>query len=184
MLELVLPETELFDEKNSKIIRLPKSTLRLEHSLLSLSKWESVWEVPFISREPKTREQLMSYIAIMSLDPISVEDLQRLESVHFETINEYLERKHSATWFSDTGSKGGTGRTITSELIYYWMTSYNVPFVCETWPLARLMNLIRIAQIKAEEADPNRKNKRPSSTMLSERAALNAKRREQLNSKG
>lgn len=185
MLEMTIDETEVFDEKTMRIYKLEPVTVRLEHSLLSLSKWETYWEKPFLTDEKKTKEQLLSYVQFMSEEPIPMQTLSRFEKKHFEALNEYLESKHSATFFSDEPTFTGRKKIVTTELIYYWMTAFNIPFECERWPLARLMNLIRIAQIKAEEADPTKKKRRRSSSeLLSERSALNAKRREQLKSKG
>ena len=184
MLEIVIEETELFNEKSMKLIRVPSVTLRLEHSLRSLSKWETEWEIPFFSEKKKTPEQLLSYVGKMSEDPIDDFTLSRFGQDEFSKLNKYLGSKLSATWFSDEGDKKpGRGPIVTSELIYYWMTAFNIPFECDTWPLPRLMNLIKIAQIKTEQQNP-KKNKRPQSQMLSERAALNAKRRADMNSKG
>lgn len=183
MLEIQIPETEVFDEATSKLFKLPAVTLRLEHSLLSVSKWETIHEIPFLSNTKKTNEQLMSYVRLMSLGPIEDSVLGRLGPKQYEEINNHLNAKHSATWFSDDGSQSNSRQTVTSELIYYWMTAFGIPFECETWPFSRLMNLIRIAQIKQSEQDPKNKN-RPKSRMLSERAALNKKRREAANSKG
>lgn len=184
MLEIVIKETELFNEKSMKLIRVPSVTLRLEHSLRSLSKWEMEWEIPFYSDQKKTPEQLLSYVSQMSEDPIDDFTLSRFGQDEFNKLNKYLGSKLSATWFSDEGDKkSGRGPVVTSELIYYWMTAFNIPFECDTWPLPRLMNLIKIAQIKTEQQNP-KKNKRPQSQMLSERAALNAKRRADMNSKG
>lgn len=182
MLELHLPAEEVFDRKESKIYKLPEITLRLEHSLLTISKWETIWELPFLSEEKKTNDQLHSYVSIMAGGNLEEETLNRLGQSHYEKLNTYLNAKHSATWFSDPPNQRKSTQTVTSELIYFWMTTYNIPFECENWPFARLMNLIRIASIKN---DPDKgKKKRNKSQMLSERAMLNQKRREELGTTG
>ena len=183
MLEMKIPESEYFDEKTYKLFRLPEVVLHLEHSLLSVSKWETLWETPFLSDTKKTPEQLISYVGLMSVTPIKDTELARFGPKQYQELNDYLNAKHSATWFSDENQKGSFRQTVTSELIYYWMTAFNIPFECQTWPFSRLMNLIKIAQIKAEAAN-GKKNNRPKSHMLSERAALNAKRRDDMQSKG
>ena len=182
MLEIKIPEAELFDERTSKLIRLPEVVLHLEHSLRSLSKWETRWGVPFLSNTKKTREQLVSYVSLMSETPIEEATLDRFGPEEYQALNDYLNAKHSATWFSEEPKTSTANKTVTSELIYYWMTAFNIPFECDTWPLARLMNLINIAQIK-NDTDPKKRN-RPKSQMLSERAALNAKRKAELNTRG
>ena len=175
MLQLKIEQTEMFDSVNSKIIRVPEMDIRLEHSLLSISKWETIWEIPFQSRTTrKTREQLLSYIEIMELDG-KTGFAHRMTEEQFTKVNEYLNAKHSATWFSEDRAPVNSSQTVTSELIYYWMTTFNIPMECENWPFNRLTNLIKIAIIKQEE-QTKKKSQRSRGTMLSERAALNAKR--------
>lgn len=181
MLIIHLESGELFDASTSKIIRVPERTLRLEHSLLSISKWESKWEIPFLSEERKTQEQLFDYVSMMSEEVIDEVTLKRLSQENFVKLNEYLNAKHSATTFNDASNKKNSRQVVTSEMIYYWMTAYNIPFTCETWPIARLMNLIRIASIKNNAEKPKKTNR---SQALADRAALNAKRRAELGSRG
>lgn len=185
MLEITIQPTKMAVETDGsvKIVRVPERKLRLEHSLSSMSKWEEKWEIPFLSKTRRTPQQLLSYVESMSLEPIDEYTLAAITKKQFEEINDYLSSKRSATWFSDEGSEKSNGTVVTSELIYYWMTAFGIPFECDKWPIQRLMNLIKIAQIKTEQQNPNKK-KRPTSSMLSERAALNAKRRAELNSTG
>lgn len=184
MLEITVPKTEYFDETTMRFSVIPEKTVTLEHSLLTMSRWESKWEIPFLSqlKTQKTTEQVMDYIVIMSNGTLTKTDVSRLTESSIEEINTYLNARHSATWFSDDGSGARSSQTVTSELIYYWMTAFNIPFECENWPLARLMNLIKICSIKNNQ--DSKKNRRPTAQMMSERAALNAKRRQELNSKG
>lgn len=180
MLEIAIPEHETFEGHPIQRTIHPAQVLRLEHSLLSMSKWESFWEIPFLTNEKRTQEQLLSYIAYMSEEPVNPQSLLELTPEDFEKINTYLSAKHSATWFGDEPEGTLSGQVVTSELMYYWMTAQNIPFECETWPLQRLMNLIRIASIKN---NPDPKKKRAGRT-LSDRAALNRKRREEMGTKG
>lgn len=180
MLEIHLPEQEYFDRRNSKIKAVPEIHLVLKHSLLTISEWETIWEVPFLSQSQKTTEQLHSYISIMAGTELSEQTLDRFTRADYKKIRDFLNAKHSATWFNDKPGKGGRTQITTTELIYYWMTIYNIPFKCEEWPLSRLMNLIRIASIK-NDPEPKKRNR---TEMLNERAALNAKRRAEMNSKG
>lgn len=185
MLELTIDAVEVFAEVDGKmkILKVPARTLRLEHSLSALSKWEDFWESPFYSRNKRTPEQLLSYIRFMSDEPVDDNTLGSLTKEHFDKIHEFLSAKRSATWFSDEDKESPNGPVVTSELIYYWMSAFGIPFECDEWPLPRLMNLIKIHQIKAEQQS-GKKNKRPTSQILSERAALNAKRRKELNTEG
>lgn len=181
MLEIVIPAQQTFNETTSKFVNFESVTLRLEHSLLSMSKWESIWEVPFFSREKKTAQQVLSYVKLMADAPVSDDTLSLLRASDLNRLNEYLDAKHSATWFSDEGEKANSTQTVTSELIYYWMTAFSIWIECESWPLPRLMNLIKIAQLKS---DTGKKKGRSKTQMLSERASLNAKRRAEQKSKG
>ena len=185
MLEIKVEETEIaidIDDK-TKLIRVPSRTLRLEHSLSSLSKWEENWEIPFYSKDKKNAKQLLSYVKMMSIEPIDDHTLAVLGKKQFDQINDYLNSKRSATWFSDENKKVTNGPVVTSELIYYWMSAFGIPFECDKWPIQRLMNLIKIHQIKAEQAS-GKKSRTNRSEMLSERQALNMKRRQEMNSKG
>ena len=175
MLELHIPQGELFDFESSKIVKLPAIDVRLEHSLLSMSKWESKWEIAFQSKfHKKTPEQIISYVEMMEIDG-KYGFGHRLTAEQIEKVNELLQAKRSATWFNDEDRKTTGGNTVTSELIYYWMTAFNIPFECDKWPLNRLLNLVKICMIKHEE-QTKKKSRRSRSEMLSERSALNAKR--------
>lgn len=183
MLELTIKASEAFNEKTLKFIKTPEVVLHLEHSLSSLSKWESYWEIPFLSKEKKTPAQLLSYVRMMSQEDVADNTLAMLTTENITQIGDYLQAKQSATFFSDDEKAVGPQKIVTAELIYYWMTCFAIPFECDQWPLKRLMNLIKICQIKAEQQNPKNKG-RPRARMLSERAALNKKRREERGSTG
>lgn len=180
MLEIIIPATEQWDEKNQEFITSKEQILRLEHSLVSLSKWESKWCKPFLSRENKTMEETIDYIKCMTLtqnvDP-NVYNLLTKDNIL--KINEYISAPMTATTFHQENRGGGNGELITSELIYYWMVSLNIPFECQKWHLNRLFTLIKVCSIKNQP--PKKMSKKD---ILSRNASLNAARRKQLNSKG
>lgn len=182
MLQIELPGDEFWDEAKEEFICTKGVSLKLEHSLLSLSKWESKWRKPFLSDEPKSAEEIMDYIRCMTLNP-NLDDAvyARLSQQNFEEIRKYIEEPKTATWFSDDGKKHSRSREqVTSELIYYWMIALNVPFdPCEKWHLDRLMTLIKVCNVK--NAPPKKMKQRD---ILARNAALNAARRKQLNTKG
>lgn len=180
MLELVVGGTEMYDSSSQEFINDGGVLLRLEHSLLSVSKWESITEKPFLDKDSKTSEEVFLYVKCMALDPeIPPEVFQKLDSDHFQAINEYIEKKKTATWFSDSPGAPKTRDVITSELIYYWMTVFNIPFTCEEWNLNRLFTLIRVCNIK--QAKP----KKMSRTEIAQRnRELNARRKAQLGTTG
>ena len=179
MLELVIQETELFDENTLEFIEVKETVIRLEHSLVSISKWEANWKVPFLTKDPKTREQTIDYIRCMTITQnVKPEVYYALTNEHIEAVNKYISDDKTATTFSNT-REAPSRAIITSELIYYWMTQFNIPMECQKWHLSRLLTLIRIASIK--NAPDKKMSKRE---ILSQNRALNAARRKSLRTKG
>lgn len=131
MLKITVPEQEFFDEESKEFIFHPGMELNLEHSLVSLSKWESIWEKPFLSKTEKTDAETESYIECMVLDSEIPEGLfSRLSAENINQINEYIAKKMTATWFSERDGKKNQ-EVITAEIIYYWMLSLSMPFECQ-----------------------------------------------------
>jgi len=180
MLTIVVPGVEMFDEGSQEFVSVDDVTLELEHSLISLSKWESKHEKPFLSTIDKTLEEIMDYIEAMILNPIYPENIVRvLSSDNLQAINDYIESKQSATTFGSIPERRGSGETITSELIYYWMVAFQIPFECERWHLNRLFALVRVCNVKNAPA-----KKMSSSEIAARNRELNAQRRAKLNTKG
>ena len=180
MLQIVIPiSAEGWDEKKRQFVEPESKVLQLEHSLVSLSKWESKWCKPFFSKEEKTYEETIDYIKCMTLtQDVDSEVYDCLTSENFKQVNEYIEAPMTATTFFENNKKAGR-ETITSELIYYWMIALNVPFECQTWHLNRLLTLIRVCNVK--NAPPKKQSKKDIARSY---AQLNAQRRAKLNSKG
>ena len=179
MLQIVIPKTERWDEETESFINVREQTLQLEHSLVSLSKWESKWCKSFLSHTNKTYDETIDYIKCMTLTrDVDPSVYYGLTNDNIEQINKYIAAPMTATSFSDKNGKGRR-EIITSELIYYWMISQNIPFECQKWHLNRLLTLIRVCNIK--NAPPKKHSRRE---IASRNAALNAARRKQLNSKG
>jgi hypothetical protein len=152
MLTLTVGATDVFDDEEGSFKTHGGVELQLEHSLVSLSKWESIHEIPFLGPKAKTPEQLASYFECMVLTPNPPGDfLQRLSKDNVDEVQTYIDRKMTATWFSELEPKTRNQETITAELVYYWMTVYKIPFTCETWHLNRLFTLIRIASLKQQK---------------------------------
>lgn len=181
MLVLDIPETELFDEENDKFVYIKKQTIKLEHSLISISKWESKWQKPFLSKENKTKEQILDYIRCMLLSPSHDKNvLLGLSTDDINKIMEYIDSPMTATivTFFENNKPRGKEETVTSELIYYWMIAAGIPFECEKWHINRLFALLKICSAK------NAPKKKMSKEMMRSQAALNAKRRANLKSRG
>lgn len=180
MLRITIPAAELWDERTEQFVYTKQQTLQLEHSLVSLSKWESKWHKPFLSKTDKTVEETIDYIKCMTLtqnvNPVVYNSLTKQ---NIDEINAYIQAPMTATTFNDIQKKGFNREQITSELVYYWMVTLNIPFECQKWHLNRLITLIRVCSIKN---GPKQKVSRRE--IASRNAALNAARRKKLNTTG
>lgn len=180
MLQINIPAQEYYDERNEMFINVPAVTLKLEHSLVAISKWESKWNKAFLGKREKTREETLDYIRCMTLneyvDPIVYSELTNAD---LYKVKEYLEAKMTASCLPER-DKGESGDTVTSELIYYWMVALQIPFECQYWHLNRLLTLIQICNMKN---NPD-KRKMSREELLARNRALNAERRAKYHSRG
>lgn len=180
MLTIEVPTTLAYDEVKQEFITQDHVTLELEHSLVSLSKWESIFEKPFLGKSDKTSEEVIGYIKAMVITSDVPEDVfEKLSPNNIEQINNYIDARMSATWFNDPPGAPKSRDVITSELIYYWMTVFQIPFECENWHLNRLFTLIRICNIK--QSKPKKMSR---AEIAARNRELNAQRRAQLGTKG
>lgn len=178
MLEFCM-NREVYDDDKERFLNV-EYTFKLEHSLSSLSKWESKWRVPFLETTEKTPEQIRDYIQCMSAEKIPEHVLDLVDTETAKVIGDYIENPMTATWFTKEATKGRqTPEAITAELIYYWMVSYGIPFECQYWHLNRLITLIRVCSKKQE-----RPKKVPRSTLNQRNRSLNAARRQRLGTSG
>lgn len=179
MLRLTITTAESFDERASQFVSSSSTVIELEHSLVSVSKWESKWEIPFLDNQEKTDEQVLDYVRTMFSGDVFPEDVvPKFEVEHFEAINKYINAKMTATWFSEQ-RQPASREIITAELIYYWMIALGIPFECQNWHLNRLLTLIKVCNIK------NAPKKKMSFRDTAQRnRELNAQRRAEMGSKG
>lgn len=181
MLQIEIPEREFYDESTEQFGVLKKTTLNLEHSLISISKWEAKWHIPFFDSS-KDYEQTIDYIKCMTLnkeikpDSLVYKSLTRHD---IQRINDYIQDPMTATKINETPGGRRQFQTVTSELIYYWMTQFNIPSSYEKWHINRLMTLIRVC---SEESKPKKKMSRRE--IMAQNKALNAARKARLHTKG
>ena len=180
MITITIPATEAFDEIKGEFIYTKEQTLQLEHSLISISKWESKWRKSFISNDEKTTEEIIDYVKCMTLNPSVDDSVYRcLTKDNMKTINDYIDAPMTATTFFEEKNGKRNREVITSELIYYWMIALNIPFECQKWHLNRLLTLVRVCNVKNQP--PKKMSKKD---IMSRNASLNAARRQKFNSKG
>lgn len=174
-------QSECWDNEKQEFFYPEVGTLTLEHSLISISKWESKWKKPFIHQTELSIEELKDYVRCMTLTQnVKPEVYNALTAPMLNEIVAYMNEQQTATWFSNpTDNKQKNGEVITSELVYYWMTAANIPKECEKWHFSRLMTLIRIA---GEKNQPPKKMKK--NDIYKQNHALNAMRRAKLKSRG
>ena len=182
MITILVPEQEYYDSGTNKFYTVKARSLQLEHSLISISKWEAKWKKPFFGKDRMTNEQFLDYISCMSLTPnVDPEIYKFLGRDNYNKIADYINDPMTATWFSDDDSKNKRPRreTVTSELVYYWMIALNIPMECQKWHFNRLMTLIKVCNIKNTPAKKMKK-----SEIMSRNRALNEARRKALNTSG
>lgn len=142
-----LSSNEYFNEETNTFEVGETFALRLEHSLVSASKWESIFEKPFLTSDEKTPEEILGYIKAMTLEEVPEDIYEKLSVDNIKEINSYIDAKMTATWFKAQTSKRPK-EIITTEIIYYWMVSLNIPFECQYWHLNRLMTFIQVINQK------------------------------------
>lgn len=181
MLQITVPGAELYDENSNTFITVKDQTLTLEHSLVSLQKWEAKWNKPFLSKDGITTEQTIDYIRCMTITqnvpPITY---SLITNDNIKDVEEYINSPMTATWFSEEKKNGrSNGEVITAELIYHWMIALQIPPEYRKWHLNQLLTLIKVCNIK--NTPPKKMGKKAT---MSRNAAINAARRKRLNSNG
>lgn len=180
MLYITVPGGEMYNEETGEFINGREQTLQLEHSLVSLSKWEAKWCKPFLSNRAMSPEETLDYVRCMTVNSVADPTVYlRLTEENILAINSYIDSPMTATTINSMQKGGSSGEKVTSELIYYWMIAMNIPFECQKWHLNRLITLIRVCEVKNQP--PKKMSKRE---IMSRNAALNAARKKKLGTKG
>lgn len=177
MLAITL-KTEYWDEEKEEFINTNGGEIHLEHSLISISKWESKWKKSFINSEKQIGDELYDYIRCMAQEDISIDLIKLMDSDTLSKIIDYINDPMSATTVKTYGPKSPNREVVTSELIYYWMIALNIPFECQNWHLNRLLKLIEVCNLK------NNPKKMGRNDIMRQNRDLNAARRKALKSKG
>ena len=182
MLQIDVPSKEFYDEKTETFVQTKATTLILEHSLLSISKWEAKYHKPFLSYkkdDKRTSSEILDYIKCMTLNKNVPEEVyMALSSKNMIEINDYINDPMTATTVSQSPTSSGGIKIVTSEVIYYWMITFNIPFECEKWHINRLMMLIKVCNAN------NNPKKMSRNELLARNRHLNAARRKALGTKG
>lgn len=180
MLKITVKGMDMFDEKSNEFISTKDTTLQLEHSLISLSKWESKWHKPFLNNDNKTEEEMLDYIRCMTITQnVDQSVYYCLSTENIMAIRNYMDDPMTATWFNDKHNPKSRQKAVTAELIYYWMISLGIPIDRERWHLNRLLTLIRVCNIENAPKKKMRKN-----DIYKQNASLNQARKQMLGSSG
>ncbi len=180
MLTIIIEGQELYDEASETFITSNKVVLELEHSLLSLSKWESKYQKPFLTKSSKSEEEMYGYIESMVISSTGdLDALYRCSQKNIDEIQQYIDSSQSATTFGVMPERRGQGEVITSELIYYWMIAFNIPSDYQSWHLNRLFSLIRICNIKN-----SKQKKLPKHEIAQRNREINERRKAELGTTG
>lgn len=182
MLEIEVGSMELYDEQKNEFVSTEKTILHLEHSLISISKWESKWHKPFLSsskEDRRTSEEMLDYIKCMTINKsVDPNVYLALSSDNIRSIKEYINDPMTATTITDRPGAPLRREIITAELIYYWMVSFGIPFECEKWHINKLITLIKVC---SEKNNPKKMN---NAAILAQNRELNEARKKALKTRG
>lgn len=179
MLKITIPESEQWDEQKQEFVYTKECSISLEHSLISLHKWEAKWNKPFLGKDEKTDEELLDYIRCMTVSQSVDQNVYNaLTKENIKDIFDYISAPMTATTFRSNANNRNNKEILTAEIIYYWMVAFNIPFECQKWHLNQLLTLIRVCNIKNQS-----NNKMSQKEILKQNAELNALRKKNMEQK-
>ena len=157
MLTINVPAQEFYDSRKGMFFNTKPVSLRMEHSLISISKWEAFWEKPFLKTAGLTPgisgiAEERHYLKCMVIGEVPKYIPDILMQNHMKEIHEYIAKPHSATKVYRHGPQTGKRQIITTELIYYWMINFGIPMECQRWHFNRLLMLIDVCNVKSQQA--------------------------------
>ena len=181
MISIHIPKSEYYNEATNEFTEIKETTLKMEHSLISIKKWEAKWNIAFLGRNEKTDEQMLDYLSCMTISPMDVNPIvyKAISNEQMKQVGDYIRAPMTATTFYDADGKKISRETVTAELIYYWMIALNIPMDFQKVHLNQLLTLIRTVSVKNT---PPKKMSREE--ILRRNAKLNAERRKRLNTRG
>lgn len=182
MLRLHIESREYYDDDTEQFVNVPGGCIELEHSLVSISEWESEFQRSFLKRPPETEKENNYYIWCMLLDKKDGRLLPSLSNKNKEDIQKYIQKPMTATYIMDRPSEKNSSEVITSELIYCWMINLNIPFECQHWHINRLLALIKVVNVKNSQQNPH--NSMSKNSIVAHNRALNASRLKKYKTKG
>lgn len=187
MLEIIIPEQEMFNDNEQKFFIIKEQKIKLEHSLVSISKWEAKWRQSYFDKKDKTSEQVLDYIKCMTITQNVKDEVYRfLLSKDYRVekiltdISDYIGTERTATTFYDVPGSSNNNSRITSEIIYSWMITYNIPMECQKWHLSRLLALIRVM----DNNNNPQSNKMTRQELIERNRNLNEQRKKAMNTNG
>ena len=178
MLRIIVPGSEYYDEEKNEFIYRKDQELQMEHSLISISKWEAKWKIAYNKDRKKSPEEILDYFRCMTINRVDPDVYERLTEQNINDIISYMNDPMTACYF-DNDNSSKSKDVMTSEMIYYYMIVLGIPFECEKWHFNKLLALIEVCSIK------NKPEKTMSrADLLRKNARLNAARKKAHHTKG
>ena len=181
---VTVPKSEVYDEENDIFYEIKNEvTLVMEHNLIAISRWESKFHKPYLTKDTKTNEEILYYLECMTITKGVESYVYRcIPKSELLRITEYINDPMTGTTVRESpyAKKQGKEEIQSAELLYYYMFKLGIPKECENWHLNRLMTLMKVYGAKDEKPD----GKASRSELIARNRAINARNRSKYHSKG